>query len=509
MKRLIALLAVGAAVAAIGAGSESDDAARYTIELDNAFGLVEGGDLKLAGVRAGVIEKVRLDRRTKRALVGIRIDEPGFRELRSDAHCEVRPQSLLGEYFVDCLPGTARRVLAPGSRLGVEQTASTIAPDLVTSIVRRPYAERLRLIISSLGAGAAGNGARLNAALRRAVPALRQTDRVLGLLARQERVIDALVRDADEVFVEIDRRRSDVGRFVEQTELASRTTASRRRELRGALAAAPGFVRELGPTMRALGAAAASGEPALRTLRESAGELRRLLGNVPPLASAAGPALVALGRAGETGRRALRPALERTRELRPTAAGAPELLNNLAIVLGHLDDRDNAVEDDPRSSGGKGFTGLEALLRYLVYSTLTVNSYDAEGHIVNAALFESPCLFYTDLAALKADPALERECAARLGPNQAGINIADPTAPPARRRSTPATRDALPPPGAPVAPAPQLHDGPQTSGAAPGQAGPVLESVERLTEALGRLGTGVLPPPADPRATLLDFLLGR
>ncbi len=510
MKRLIAIAAVGAALVAAGAGSESGDAARYTVELDSAFGLVDGGDLKLAGVRAGVIESVRLDRRSKRALVGIRIDEPGFGELRSDARCEVRPQSLLGEYFLDCLPGTASRVLARGSRIGVEQTASTIAPDLVTSIVRRPYAERLRLIVSSLGAGLAGNGERLNDALRRAVPALRQTDRVLGLLARQERVIDALVRDADEVFVRIDRRRADVGRFVDETEKASRTTAERRRELRAALAAAPEFVRELAPTMRALGSAAARGEPALRALRGSAEELRRLLRNLPPLGAAAAPALTALGRAAETGRPALRPAHERVRELAPVAAGAPELLSNLAIVLGHLDNRDNAVEDDPRSPGGQGYTGLEAVLRYLVYQTLVANSFDAEMHIVNAAFFESRCLFYTDLDALKADPTLERECASRLGPNQAGITVADPTAPPARRRRAAGTeRSALPPPGAPVAPAPLLHDAPPLPLPALRPTGPVLESVDRIADAVTQLGKGLVSPPPGPRMDLLDFLLGR
>ena len=89
-------------------GFDERGTTRLRVELDNAFGLIQGGDLKVAGVRAGQITDIRLDKRTKHALVGFRIDKDGFGSLRRDVHCESRPQSLIGEYFLDCLPGTAR-----------------------------------------------------------------------------------------------------------------------------------------------------------------------------------------------------------------------------------------------------------------------------------------------------------------------------------------------------------------------------------------------------------------
>ena len=48
-------------------------------------------------------------------LVEAEVTEPGLADLRKDARCEIRPQSLIGEYFVDCQPGTSRRA-APGRR---------------------------------------------------------------------------------------------------------------------------------------------------------------------------------------------------------------------------------------------------------------------------------------------------------------------------------------------------------------------------------------------------------
>ena len=41
----------------------------------------------------------------------MKIDDPGFQDFRSDASCLIRPQSLIGEKFVDCRPTLPR---APG-----------------------------------------------------------------------------------------------------------------------------------------------------------------------------------------------------------------------------------------------------------------------------------------------------------------------------------------------------------------------------------------------------------
>jgi ABC-type transporter Mla subunit MlaD len=84
----VILAALGAFVAlSTGAGQDSGKG-KYWVEFDNAFGLIQGGDLKIAGVRAGTITDIKLDKRTKHALVGFKITQNGFGSLRSDVHCE-------------------------------------------------------------------------------------------------------------------------------------------------------------------------------------------------------------------------------------------------------------------------------------------------------------------------------------------------------------------------------------------------------------------------------------
>jgi len=430
MRRILGLVVVLAAAAGLfvlasGAGEQAKP--QFRVELDNAFGLIEGGDFKIAGVRAGKIKKLDLDRRTKRAIVSFEIDQTGFGDLRRDARCEVAPQSLVGEYFVDCRPGTARERLPQDALIPVERTATVVPPDLVGNIQRLPYRERLRLVIGELGAAVSGNGPALNAALRRANPALRETNEVLGILARQNQVLADLVRNGDTVLEDLAGNRRDVGRFVVEAGETAAISAERDDEISAGFRRLPGFLRELRPTMAELGRTVAVQGPALQELAASAEPLEELFERIEPFAEASRPALRSLGEAAVVGRDTVpkaRPTVARVEEF---ARGVPEVAKNLAITLEHLDDREHAVEADPNSPGGRGYTGLEAFLQYVFDQTLAINVFDSERHILKAIPFVGVCAPYADRRAAR---EVRDECAGALGPKQIGFEVRDETEPP-------------------------------------------------------------------------------
>src|SRR4051812_4293361 len=428
MRRILvtfALLAglVAFVVVATGAGDDDGGKGKYWVELDNAFGLIQGGDLKIAGVRAGKITELKLDRTTKHALVGIKINEDGFGSLRTDVRCESRPQSLIGEYFIDCLPGTAKKELKPGSTIPVSHTASTVGPDLVNNILRRPYRERLSIILSELGAGVAGNADNLNEAIRRASPALRETDEVLARLANQNQVLADLVTNGDKVIGDLAANHKDVGRFVEEARDTAQASAERRADIARGFARLPEFLRQLRATMASLGNTADAQIPSLRNLNASADQLDELFNRLKPFANASRPAFRALGRASGTGRKALSSAQPTIAQLNEFAKGTPELGKNLAIVLEHLNDRSHAVEKDPRAPNGEGYTGLEALLTYVYDQALSTNVFDSSHHYLKVSVYHSPCADYADVEHAKK----LKDCTAALGPNLAGINFPDQT----------------------------------------------------------------------------------
>ena len=132
----------------------------------------------------------------------MKITDAGFQDFRQDASCLIRPQSLLGEKYVDCEPDPAAgarsqpppplKVIPDGQPgagqhfLPLENNGQEVDLDLVNNIMREPYADRFRLILNDLGAGLAARGKDLEAIIERADPALRETDRVLADARRAE-----------------------------------------------------------------------------------------------------------------------------------------------------------------------------------------------------------------------------------------------------------------------------------------------------------------------------------
>jgi virulence factor Mce-like protein len=436
VRRVIATLAVALAVGALvtvaGGAGDSSGSPEYAVELDNAFGLITGADLKIAGVRAGKITNLKLSD-DNHAIVGFKITQTGFGSLRSDTRCETRPQSLIGEYFLDCLPGTSPVTLKPGSLIPVSRTSSTVAPDLVNTILRRPYRERLGILINELGAGVAGNGKNLDDAIRRAAPALRETDKVLAQLARQNQVLADLTRNADTVVGDLAANRKDVGRWVVEARNTAVASAARKQDIAAGFRRLPGFLEQLRPTMASLGATADAQAPALRSLSRSADQLQRLFTDLKPFSDANRPAFKALARASKTGDQAVRAATPVVAQLATFAKGTPELGGNLAAILTHLDDPAHAVENDPRAARATGraaptgYSGLEALLTYAYDQTLSTNVYDANEHILKIGVIpqSSNCAAYADKARYE---KVKAECDTHLGPNQPGLNFTDPTA---------------------------------------------------------------------------------
>ncbi|HEX6391641.1 MAG TPA: MlaD family protein [Solirubrobacteraceae bacterium] len=520
IRRVLGILGVigllGLALLAAGAGKSTEGGTDYWVELDNAFGLIEGADVKVGGVRAGKITEMDINERGMRALIGIDIDKPGFEVLHADAFCETRPQSLIGEYFIDCQLGGKRAALKRGSILPVTRTASTVPVDLVNSIMKRPYRERFSILLSELGIGLAARGEDLNATIRRAVPALRETNKVLRKLAVQRRTIRDLNDNADTVLKALADARHDVTRFVDEAADTAEINASRARELRFQFQQLPGFLRELQPTMRALGSAARDQTPALRTLAANSGRLQTFLKALGDFSTASRPSTRALAAAARKGRPTVIAARPQVRRLGRIAKPLPEIAGNAAITLESLDDPKRAVEKDPRSPrGGSGYTGWEAILRYVWGQTQATNVYDSEGHLLKInALLTLPCAMYADAEAAK-QPSHDK-CAAILGPNRPGINSPDPTQ---TARAEPETRDKkrrAPAKTAPVVPVTTPTTATPQTPAPTAPANPVQEALDDVLDALAPIIGGNGKPPLgglldrDRAATtgLLDYLLG-
>jgi len=399
MKRILAItltLAATAVVALLGTGAGEEDAGGYKVRaiFDNACSLIAGEDVRIAGVNVGKIEKLEVTP-DNRAAVVLDITEPGFQDFRADAKCTIRPQSLIGEKYVECSPTQPRprgEQLPPPLRevpegeagagqrlLPVEQTSKPVDLDLVNNITRLPQRQRLAIILNELGAGVAGRGADLNETIRRANPALGATNEVLAILAEQNQVLADLAENSDTVLEPLARDRERVASFIENANTVSQATAERRADLERTFERLPRFLEELRPTMTRLGAFSDEFQPVLRDLQAAAPSINELFEELGPFSQASIPAFESLGQALEVGR----PALVRSKpiidDLRRLTDEARPLASNLSALTTSL-----------RDTGG-----IERFLDFIFYQATAVNGFDQFGHYLRAGLIVNTCSTYS------------------------------------------------------------------------------------------------------------------
>jgi virulence factor Mce-like protein len=430
----------GAFVLAGASDKKGAEGRTYKIMFDNAFGLTKGGDFRVGGVNAGqttAFDVVKKKGESPKAVVTVEVSKPGFGDFRKDASCEIRPQSLIGEYYVDCQPGKSPEHLKDGGTVPVDQTSSTIPVDLVNDIMRRPYRERFRLIVTELGTGLAGRPDDLQEVLKRAHPGLRETSRVLRILGDQNEVIKNFITDSDTVVNELEKNKKDVVRWVKEAGDAAEISATRRDELRAQFQRFPTFLDELRPTMERLGQLADEQTPLLADLERAAPDLNTFFTRLGPFAEASRPAVRSLGEMGEVGTKAFKEGKQEVAELNKLAVNAPPFAKPLRQFLQTIDDRKRAIENDPRAketappapdptaiSGEGGFTGMEAVWNYFFWQTLSINMLDDTAHILRASLTAVPdCMPFTNE---KPNPETLEKCNSYLGPSQPGILTADP-----------------------------------------------------------------------------------
>ncbi len=444
--RRIAFIAASilAAATAFASTATGDNEHTYFIELDNAFGLVTGSEVKVAGVEQGLIESLEINS-DKRAVIEVKLSGE-LSQLGTDTICSSEPQSLIAEYFIDCIPKGPPLQEGTGSDaergdnpdIPVEQTRQTVQNDLVQSGLRDSYKERLTLIINEFGTALAGNPENLNDAIRRGAPALEEARKITRVLADQNRIIRDLNENSDTVLAQLANRRKDVVRFIEN----SKTTAEASAEVRDSLSAnfrdLDEFLAELNPTAKRLNELAVTQTPLLRDLRLAGPGLADLSRDLPDFNAAGTVSLKSLGSAANVGQRALRKGRNEIQQLKVSSKNAFSAADSLSKFLRDLDDPNRAVAQDKRANvdtgrkGKTGYTGLEGLLNYVYYQAGALNQFDQVSHLLHFSIFEvgeGPCASYNAGNTVPAEGGGETtnileadNCVSWLGPNQPGIN---------------------------------------------------------------------------------------
>jgi ABC-type transporter Mla subunit MlaD len=411
MRRLLIAAGVIAAIVVVVvllAGGSSGGGYVVRAIFDNGSFMVKGELVRVAGANVGEIESVSVtapgeidsyedghaQRIPGKAVIVMKIENPGFQDFRQDASCLIRPQSLIGEKFVDCRPTLPR---APGSKpppplkvipdgqpgagqrlLPLENNSTSVDPDLINNIQQLPYSQRFRLILNELGAGLAGRGEDIAEVVKRANPVLRDTDRLFGILTAQRDQLAQLASDSEQILGPLSRERSSVAGFFANAGAAAQASTERGAELEASLSKFPRFLRELRATMRSLQGFSDAATPVFTDLGRAAPSLTSATRALTPFSAASTVSLKSLGAAGETAGPKLAAADPVVVKIRDLARSGATPTTELAEFL-----------TSTRKSGG--FDGLVDLI---YNSAASNNEFDQYGHFGRSLAALTNCIDY-------------------------------------------------------------------------------------------------------------------
>lgn len=301
---------------------------RFTAYYRDATQLIPETDVRMAGVDVGHVVSVEQDGEVAKTLIEIDAEDA---PIPADTRTILRRKTLLGEPFIQLIPGTAAdqggTMLAENGSLPVGQSGTSVDLDEALRAFNPQTRRNLRLVLNELAIGVRDQGSSLNSALGNLRPTTQAGAGVFETVASQGRAVHTLVKDAGATLQALSERRGDLHDLVAAGNSVLSATAARDRELRETVELLPPTLKQLrptldlarqvgtdaGPVLDALGPASRQVTPTVRQLHDLAPDLRGLLTDLGPLLDAAPagvPAFTNTLAAARPLTRELRPALQ-------------------------------------------------------------------------------------------------------------------------------------------------------------------------------------------------------
>ena len=235
-----------AGTAFLSAGSSGH---HLVARFSDADGLVPGNEVRIAGVKAGTVDSVRIGtdgRGGQYAEASLSIDASDW-PLRTGTKLAVRPRGVLSEVYVDIQPASAAS--APLSDGYVFDAASTGSPTNLDELnnvfdpsVRTSIRTQLQEGVIAFGGSGASD---LNQTIAQANPLLADAVPVTDVLAQRSPELDRLNVEFDAVSAKLAREDANLRTLIPDADTTLQALAARETQLQGTLVHAAGTLSSI------------------------------------------------------------------------------------------------------------------------------------------------------------------------------------------------------------------------------------------------------------------------
>ncbi|MEV0592193.1 MCE family protein [Nonomuraea cavernae] len=238
MRALVILLAGALLIATGGCAPLGARPYRLTAIFSKAPALYEQARVKVMGLDAGYVERIRIEGDRVRVELSVDPEVP----LPADVQAVVASQNTLGErnvvLYPPWKPGDQR--IAAGATIPLERTDLPVeiddALDAFTKLTDALDADKVGDVAGDLADGLRGRGKTINNALA-------DTAKLTSTLARQDQQLIDLAKNLNKLATSLNRRQGQVTDAIDSFAEAGAILAEERGRLRGFVSGMAGFVR--------------------------------------------------------------------------------------------------------------------------------------------------------------------------------------------------------------------------------------------------------------------------
>lgn len=220
LRRLALMAGFAAIVIVVIVSQRSSAPASYLLRIptQDASGLYPGSDVTIAGVNVGTVRNVSLAPDGE-AIITADVN-PAFAPVHTDATAQIRPESLLGEMYVDLSPGTSGPALPSGATLPQLQVNRSTDLQQIFNTFDAPTRAKLQTLIDELGGGLAGTGGQLNQAIPAGKTDLGDLAAITATLNSRSQELQVVITTLNTVTTELARsdRRQQLGLLIQSSQ---------------------------------------------------------------------------------------------------------------------------------------------------------------------------------------------------------------------------------------------------------------------------------------------------
>ena len=246
----------------------------YTFRSSDVKNLIGNGEVRIAGVQVGRVEKTEAVSGASK--VEFTIETP----LHEGATVRVGLKNLVGSAFLDVIDGQGGEI-STGTQLDSKAVIPAVNIDEVYQALDPETRASLTAAIRSLNDGTAGRGDDLDALMTGLGRIGGQGATALDALAAQSKDLESLTLQAGKLLDSLDVGRGQIAELVDDTNTLTRTTAEKKAQVEASVRGLPGLVQALDPAAGKLNTLGKALAPVAHDLRVASPDLSTALRQLP------------------------------------------------------------------------------------------------------------------------------------------------------------------------------------------------------------------------------------